>query len=411
MPLLRGGRLSDGRVVDIRTADGHIAEVADGGALAGRPGEEVVELAGRLVLPAPVEPHGHLDKALTADAVPNPAGDLLGAIDAWVANLPDLTGADIADRARRAALMAVVNGCTAIRTHVDVFGESGMLGVDALVAVREELRGIVDLQLVALVATPTTGADGAANRAALADAIRAGVDVVGGCPHLDPDPLGCLAVCLDAAGEAGLPLDLHVDETLDPTVLGLRDLARRVRETGFDRGAVASHCVSLGMQPPEVQRDVAAEVAEAGVAVVALPQTNLFLQGRAHPVATPRGLTALRALLDAGVVVAGGADNVQDPFNSMGRADPFETAALLVMAGHLLPDEALHAVTGASRRALGLPEVRVEAGAPAELVAVDAGTPREAIATAGADRIVVHRGRVVARRTVSAEVADPGAGR
>ena len=99
MPLLRGGRLSDGRVVDIRTADGHIAEVADGGALAGRPGEEVVELAGRLVLPAPVEPHGHLDKALTADAVPNPAGDLLGAIDAWVANLPDLTGADKIGRA------------------------------------------------------------------------------------------------------------------------------------------------------------------------------------------------------------------------------------------------------------------------------------------------------------------------
>ena len=47
----------------------------------------------------------------------------------------------------------------------------------------------------------------------------------------------------------------------------------------------------------------------------------------------PRGLTAVRALLDAGVVVAAGADNLQDPFNPLGRACPFETAALMVLDG------------------------------------------------------------------------------
>ena len=76
-----------------------------------------------------------------------------------------------------------------------------------------------------------------------------------------------------------------------------------------------------------------------------LPQTNLFLQGRDHPAATPRGLTAVAALQEAGVLVAAGADNVQDPFNLVGRSDPLETAALMVMAGHQLPDTAFDMVS------------------------------------------------------------------
>jgi cytosine deaminase len=93
--------------------------------------------------------------------------------------------------------------------------------------------------------------------------------------------------------------------------------------------------------------------------------------------------------------VAGGADNLQDPFNIVGRGDPLETAALLVMAGHLTPEEAYRAVSAGSRAAMGLEPVEIAAGSPAELVAVRAGSVREAIATAPADRVVIHRGRVV----------------
>ena len=94
--------------------------------------------------------------------------------------------------------------------------------------------------------------------------------------------------------------------------------------------------------------------------------------------------------------MAAGADNVQDPFNLVGRADPLETSALLVMAAHLSPAESYHAVSAASRTAMGLAAVAVAAGSPAELVAVpQAGSLREAIATAGGGRVVIHRGDVV----------------
>ena len=226
----------------------------------------------------------------------------------------------------------------------------------------------------------------------------AGADVVGGCPHLDPEPMAALHHCLALAAELERPIDLHMDETLDPAVLGVVELAADVLARRFGPGATASHCVSLGMQERDAQLRIAAGLAEAGVAVVTLPQTNLFLQGRAHPVATPRGLTALRPLLDAGVTVAAGGDNLQDPFNLVGRGDPLEAASLLVAAGHLLPEEALAAVSGSARRGDG--PARRRRGA--RLAGRARGRPgrvgprghRDGLARA--DRLVFHRGTVVA---------------
>jgi cytosine deaminase len=149
--------------------------------------------------------------------------------------------------------------------------------------------------------------------------------------------------------------------------------------------------VSLGQLPADEQRAVAELVAEAGVSVIALPHTNLFLQGRGEA-PMPRGLTAVAALRAAGVNVAAGADNLQDPFNPVGRACPFETAGLMIMSVHDLPAVAWSSVTEAPRRALGLPAAAITPGAPADLMAVRAATVREAIATGPCGRRVWRRG-------------------
>ena len=390
--LLRSVTLPDGAVGDVRCVDGRIDAVAT--TIAPAAGETIEDLAGWLVLPAPAEPHAHLDKALTADRVPNLRGDLPGAIAAWTAYRPNLTFDDIVERAETAARLLLANGCTAIRTHVDVADDVKLRCVEALVEVRRRLADVLNLQIVALLAPW-------ADWGLLAEAIAAGADVVGGCPHIADDPTKMQLHCLDVAGEHDRPIDLHTDEHLNAEGLDLRAMAAWVRRTGFIRPVTASHCCSLGVQDDETQRAVAAEVAEARVAVVTLPQTNLFLQGRDHTSAVPRGLTALRPLLDAGATLAAGADNLQDPFNTVGRGDPLETASLLVMAGHLLPHEAYTAITDGARRAMGLPSVAVAAGAPAELMIVRAASLRAAVAAAPMDRIVVHRGRVVARTTTA----------
>ncbi len=168
-------------------------------------------------------------------------------------------------------------------------------------------------------------------------------------------------------------------------MLALEDLAERVVATGFGHGVAASHCVSLTVQTEHRQREVAEKVAAAGISVIALPHTNLFLQGRDCPVATPRAITAVKALRAAGVNVAAGADNLQDPFNPVGRADPLETAGLMIMSAHVLPADALEMVTSAARTAMGL-------GPSEDRVAIRACSIREAIAFGPSDRQVVRRG-------------------
>jgi cytosine deaminase len=339
--------------------------------------------AGWIDLPAFVEPHAHLDKAFLAEVVPNPTGDLMGAIRAMEASRDLITLEDTIERAERAARVMLRNGATAIRTHADVTVENGLMSVEALLTVRERLRHEVDIQVVALCGWPALGRAGADQRALLRDAIDAGVDLVGGCPHLEDDPTAANELFLDIAAQAGLGVDLHTDETLDPSRLALDHLARLVLSSGFPHPVTASHCVSLGVQTLEVQQAVAERVAAAGIGVVVLPHTNLFLQGREHRSATPRGLAPVDVLRRAGVLVAAGGDNLQDPFNPVGRGDPLETAALMVMAAHQLPDEALASVSTTARAVLGLDE--------GDRVLLRATTVREAIAFGPADRIV-HRG-------------------
>ena len=398
--VLAHGCLSDGRLVDLHVVDGLVSAVLEPGTpvAAGTPREA---LSGWLLVGAMAEPHAHLDKALTAEQVPNPRGDLMGAIDAWMtaASAGMFTPEDIADRATEALELLLANGATAVRTHVNIGA-----GEEALRAVREarsRMDGLLDVQIVALTSNPITGPEGRKNRRALAVALEVGVDLIGGCPHLDPDGTTLMANAFAAASDAGIGLDLHVDEMLDPEVLYLRELVRMVHNTGFAHPVTASHCVTLGLQSPDVQTAVSREVADAGVSVVTLPQTNLFLQGRNHPTATPRGLTAIEALRQAGALVCAGADNVQDPFNLVGRSDPLETAALLVMAGHRLPEEAFRMIGTDARDCLGLPSAEPVVGAVADLVAIDAPSVRGAIADAPMARKVFHRGKLVATTSQS----------
>ena len=353
------------------------------------------DLTGYVVLPAPAEPHAHLDKALTAARFTVQAGDLGAAIAAWHDHRRTLTAEDIAERAERAARLSLTRGVTAIRTHVDVGEGIELRAAEALIGVRDRLRGLIDIQVVAL-SYPLAGAAGAENRALVRAALELGVDVVGGAPHIDADPVGNMEVCLGLAGEFGRPVDLHMDEHTRSS-LDLAALTRLV-SAGFPQPVTASHCSSLGMQTIEVQGQVAAAVAGAGISVVSCPGTNLHLQAQAQRAAKPRGITALQTLLEAGVTVAGGGDNVQDVFHPLGCGDPLQTAALLVVGGQLDIPTAYRLVSDGARAVMGLTERE-----PGDQLAVRATSLQEALATTTEDRIVFRDGRIVARTRVSAD--------
>ncbi|GHA49899.1 hydrolase [Streptomyces tauricus] len=372
--LLCGARLTDGRLVDVRLADGRIEAVGTAGSLTAHTAR--VDLSGYLLLPAPAEPHTHGDTALSADGE-GPAS---------------YEGQEVQRRTTEAALLQLGHGATAVRSHVRVGDVQGLGPMAAVLQARRALRGLVELTVVAMprVLTGLAGADGLAM---LRDAVKMGASVVGGCPDLDPDPTGYVEAVLEVASEQGCPVDLHTDSD-DPARLGrLAAMAGGLRP-----GVTLGPCGGLSRLPAEVAARSADQLAAAGVTVVCLPQGGCSGVDR-------RGTAPVRLLRAAGVRVAAGSGALRDMSNPVGRGDPLEAAYLLASRYGLRSADAYDAVSSSARAVLGLPEVRVEAGFPAELLAVR-GDRLDGALSLAYSRIVVHRGRVVARTSAVREYCN-----
>jgi len=395
---LRGVRLTSGALVDIALDGDEVLAVVPAGSPLPDTDGEVLDLDGYLVTTAGAEPHAHLDKSQSWDAIQPAFGDLERAIESWHAFAATLDEDDTLRRARSTAVRMLASGITSVRTHVDLLrGDDALVGVRALVRLRDELDGLMDIELVAL---------GGPNipDAVFEAALDAGVDLVGGAPHLADDPIADLERLIALARRRDVGLDLHTDESL----AGADTLAAYARlVAGWNRPCTAGHCVRLSMMPATDLAALADEVRAADIGVIALPITNLYLQGWEAAHAVPRGIAPIGRLKAAGVRVAAGADNVRDPFNPVGRCDHLETASLLVAAGHLAPADALDAVTVGARDVMNLPFAGPVAGARADLVAVRAASIGDAVAFADADRVVIHRGRLVSRTTVTTLTAAP----
>ncbi|MFF1507809.1 amidohydrolase family protein [Streptomyces sp. NPDC058326] len=375
--LLSHARLTDGRTVDVRLVGGRIEAVGTAGSLTAVGAR--VDLTGYLLLPAAAEPHAHADTALSADS----AGP--------VSYAPE----DVQRRATEAALLQLGHGATALRAHVRI-GDVHALGpLEAVLQARRSLRGLADLTAVA-VPRLLTGVAGADGLALLRDAVKMGAGVVGGCPDLDPDPAGYVEAVLEVAAEHGVPVDLHTDGD-DPA-----RLARLAAMAGGLRpGVTIGPCAGLARLPADAARRAADQLAAAGVTVVCLPQGGCGGTER-------RGAAPVRLLRAAGVRVAAGSGTLRDVSNPVGRGDPLEAAYLLASLGGLPAEEAYAAVSAEARDVMGLPEVRVEAGFPAELLAVR-GERLSGVLSLAYSRIVVHRGRVVARTSAVREYCDSAA--
>jgi len=372
--LLCGARLTDGRTVDVRLGGGRIEAVGTAGSLSAHAAR--VDLSGYLLLPAPAEPHAHGDTALTAEG------------DGPLSYDPE----EVQRRATEAALLQLGHGATALRSHVHVGDVQGLDALAAVLQARRSLRGLAELTAVAMprLLTGIAGADGLAM---LRDAVKMGASAVGGCPDADPDPTGYVEAVLELASEHGCPVDLHTDAD-DPARLGrLAAMAGGLRP-----GVTLGPCGGLARLPSEVASRSVDQLAAAGVTVACLPQGGCGAVDR-------RGTAPVRLLRAAGVRVAAGSGALRDVANPVGRGDPLEAAFLLASRHGLRPEDAYDTVSSVARAALGLPEVRVEAGFPAELLAVRGDRLAGALSLAYS-RIVVHRGRVVARTSAVREYCN-----
>lgn len=381
----------DGAIVSLTISHGTVVAVSPS---IGVPTDaDGVDASGWIALPPLADLHAHIDKAYTWAAAGSPEGSLEDAVACWQGFGESLTYEQIKRNARRALYAALRAGVTAVRTHVNYHeGDDALRGIRAVIELRDEFRDVLDLQVVAMHGYTRTDDE-------IRAAIALGVDLLGAAPHLSPDPTADLERTIRLAEDAGLGVDVHTDETLNPDSLGLLELARATAAWPASVTRSAGHCVSLAMQTPERLELLLTAAAAARVSIITNPLTNLYLQGWQHPVAMPRGIPPLAAIQAAGVALAAGGDNVQDPFNPLGNGDMIDVVASLVIAGHLTPRAAWD-VGSAGRALMGLPDAAGRVGDVADMILVRADSVAEAIAERAPDRVVLRRGTVMSvRRT------------
>jgi cytosine/creatinine deaminase len=410
--IIRGARLR-GRagLFDIGIQGGRIAAIEPH--LAATDAREI-DAGGCLVTPSFVEPHTHLDKALTAERCPP---NRTGLIDEVVFNTTEVARAytvdDVCARALELAGWFLQNGVTHIRTHVDVGPPVGLTGLDGVLAAREALRDVADIQIVAfaqwgIVRNPET-------KGLLQQAIRRGADLVGSntvAERTQADSNRQIDIVFEIAREFDVGVDIHCDSTDDATATSLHYLAVRAIETGYHGRVAAGHCCAMSAYDPYYAAKVARLVKEAGISIVTMPLKMLYA-GLRDPYPKRRGMTRIDDLLEAQVNVCTGQDNVLDGFSPcFGRADPLETALLLAYNFSYKRPEELETVfdmtTVNAARAIGLDEYDVIPGKPANLNILDAQSVQEAIRTQAARRYVLRDGRVVVEHTTTRRVHGEG---
>lgn len=402
--LVANVRMPDGDLVDVVVSDGRIDRVVDGGAADPTAVDSThrYDGEGRLVTPPLVEPHVHLDAALTAGEPRwNREGTLAAGIDIWDERRARLDEADVRERATRVIEWFAANGVTRIRTHVDVSAPT-LTGLEAMLSVRESVEDLVDLQIVAFpqdgVFTDPENAD------RFREAVDRGADVVGGAPHLEDtreEGVQSVELAVDLAVERGAPIDLHIDETDDPDSRFTETLARTALESGHGELTTASHATAMHSYPDDYASTVVELLAESGVSVVTNPLDNSVLQGRQEDYPRRRGHTRIDELHAAGVTVGIGHDSVMDPWYHYGRADPLDAAYVLVHYAHMNGRDDVETIwrmlTDSNQSILRADEYGLEAGKLGSLVVYDGSTPFEVLRTRAARRLVLRKGRPIAR--------------
>ena len=402
-----GRRRGDAAPCDIAVQGGTIVAVERH--VGGR-GTREIDAQGRLVTPPLVNPHVHLDKALLGEVMrPNVSQTLAEAIDITLDFKRSYTEKDIVQRAGAVIEMGVREGTLVVRGFADVGTAGGLTPVQGLLAARERYAHLVKLDVVAFPQEGLLRDPGA--EALLRQAMALGADVAGGLPwyeKTDEDARRHIDIVFAIARERNADIHMLVDDTDDPNSRSLEYLAVKTEREGYAGRVSASHCGALAAYDATYAAKVIGLVKDAGITIVSNPHISLVLAGRRDPEPVRRGITRVRELLRAGVNVASGQDDVNDPYYPFGRSSQLEVALFMAHAAHLTYapeiDTVFDMVTVNAARALRLDRYGLAPGDAGDLLVWDAATVKEALTRQRPPAWVVRAGKVVARTTTSSEL-------
>lgn len=385
---------------DIRVTDGRFEEIAP--SLQPLEGEEVVDFGGKLALPPFIESHVHLDTCLTAGEPKwNMSGTLFEGIETWSLRKETLSRQDVRDRVNRAVRLYAANGIQHIRTHVDVT-DPKLTAMEALIELREELKDVVNIQIVAF---PQEGIESYPNgRQLMIDAVKMGADCVGAIPHFEftrEYSVSSLNFAMQLAEKYDRLVDVHCDEIDDEASRGLETLAARALESGLRDRVTASHTTAMHSYNNAYVQRLMRLLKMSGINFVSNPLVNTHLQGRIDTYPKRRGITRVKELQEAGINVSFGHDDIFDPWYPMGtgsmRDVVFMGLHVCQMMGYEQIRSSYNFISNNAARTLHLGEnYGIEVGRPASFIVLDAKDYYEALNVNAPVLASIRNGRKIA---------------
>lgn len=392
---------------DIGIKNGRIARIAPWIDVAGL---KEIDAGGRLVVPPFCDPHVHLDAALTAGKVRrNQSGTLLEGIAIWGECKERLDKAAVVSNAVRAVMWEFAHGVQFIRTHADTTSP-GLLSVEALVEVREKVKDLVDIQIVAFPQDGMyTGPDAVD---AMERALKMGADVVGGIPHNEytrEDGVRSVEQSFRLAEKFGARVDIHCDETGDEQSRFLEVVLQQAIVTGMRGRATASHTTAMHNYNNDYAFKVIGIAAKSDVNFITNPFDNSVLQNRRDGYPRRRGHTRVDELDAAGVNVCIGHDSIMDPWYPLGTGSMLQAAHLLLHIAHMTGQGQIvrlfDMISGNAAKTLGVLDVYgLDVGKPANLLILDAADETEAMRLLPECLYVIRNGRVALETTPAKRV-------
>ena len=363
---------------------------------------EVIDAKGNLVTTPFVQSHVHLDSALTAgEPRENQSGALYEGIDIWAQRQRQITREDVMDRALKTIQWHVGQGTLLIRSHVDIC-DKNLTAVKALLEVKEQVAPQVTLQLVAF---PQEGImDYPQAIELMEEALKMGVDGVGGAPHLEftrEEGVASINQVFDLAEKYDRFVDIHCDETDDEQSRFLEHVALQAYRRGFGPRTTAGHTTAMHSYNHAYADKVLNLCHRANLHFVANPLSNTSLMGRFDSYPKRRGITRVREILERGLNLSLGHDNVMDPFYGLGTASMLQVANLCLhvcqMTGVFEMNQVFDMITLNGAKTLQVQEAYgMEEGKPANLILLDAVDEVDALRRMPVVTKVISQGKVVA---------------
>jgi len=366
----------------LQDAELNVVDIGVGGGAILAVGPQL-DAAGCLLVPGLIETHIHLDKTCILDRCRIEQGTVVEAARETAAAKRGFTVEDVYARGRQTLERCISHGTTRMRTHVELDPGIGMIGFDAISQLARDYAWAVDVEICVFPQEGLTNYPG--TEELLIQGLRRGARTIGAAPYFDTDPRRQIDRIFAIARDFDAEIDMHLDLAETTEGMQIEYVCRKAQEFGWGGRVAVGHITQMSLLPPARFKAIAAQLADAGVAVTVLPSTDLHLMGRRHDYAVPRGVVPVETLREAGVTCSISTNNVLNPFTPYGDGSLVRMANLYANVCHVSrPVDlagCLDMITGAAARLLRLDDYGLKVGGPADLVCLDARSPAEAIST------------------------------